>query len=371
MARRTLNPKRDYGIDALRILSMLMIIVYHIIHHPNLLPTRVRFTPGYDFVLFTELCLMCAVNCYVAISGYVGIASPHKYSRLAELWLTVLCYSAGITLLYYFYRPGSVSFTTLWRSFLPGLNREYWFFSSYFILFLLMPLLNAAVNNLSRRRLEVILVSLLVFLGVFGSIYTVFTNKDSYGVNRGFSAFWMMALYLAGAYIRKYDVFASTKKYRFLLVFFLTAAVSTVLKLLMQYHVIQTRHNVNYFNALFVNYNSLNLWICALMLLLFFRGLKLRPFVCRVVAFLTPMTFSVYLIHDHPLIRARFFQTSMHFLGRLNTPLMLLSAVGIALCIYLVCTGVDLIRYYLFRLLKIRKRLDALENRIAERLRKA
>ncbi len=368
MAPRMTDTKRDRGIDALRILSMLMIIVYHILHHPNLLITRVRFTPGYDFVLFTQLCLMCAVNCYVAISGYVGIASPHRYSRIAELWLTVLCYSAGVTLLYYFYRPGSVSITMLWRSFLPALSREYWFFSSYFVLFLMMPLLNAAINALSRRRLEIILVTLLVFIGAIGSFYFGATNKDSFGVNRGFSALWMIVLYSAGAYIRKYDVFARTKRVRFLLVFFITAAASTALKLLVQYYAIKTRHNVNYYNTLFINYNSLNLWICALSLLLFFRGLKIRPFPGRVIAFLTPMTFSVYLIHDHPLIRTRFFNTSLHFLGRLNTPLMLLSAVGIAVCIYLVCSGIDWIRCFLFRLLKIRKRLDALENRISERL---
>lgn len=370
MAPRMTDKKRDRGIDALRILSMLMIIVYHILNHPNLLITRVRFTPGYDVVLFSQLCLMCAVNCYVAISGYVGIASPRRYSRIAELWLTVLCYSAGITLLYYFYRPGSVSLTMLWRSFLPALNREYWFFSSYFVLFLLMPLLNAAVNALSRRRLEIILATLFVFVGVIGSIYYSFTNKDSFSVNRGFSPLWMTALYLAGAYIRKYDVFANTKRIRFLLVFFITAAAATALKLLVQYYAIKTRHNANYFNALFINYNSLNLWICALSLLLFFRGLKLRPFVSRVVAFLTPMTFSVYLIHDHPLIRARFFQTSLKILGRLSTPLMLLSAVGIALCVYLVCSGIDLIRHTLFRLLRIRKGLEALENRISEKLTK-
>ncbi|MBR1533028.1 MAG: acyltransferase [Ruminococcus sp.] len=370
MARRMLDQKRNYGIDALRILSMLMIIFYHILHHPNLLPTRVRFTPGYDVVLFTQLALMCAVNCYVLISGYVGVASPHKYSRVVELWLTVLCYSAGITLMYYLFRPGSVTFTVLWRSFLPLLSREYWFFSSYFVLFLLMPLLNNAVNTLSRRRLEVILVSLMLFIGVFGSIYNSFTNTDSFGVNRGFSAWWMMVLYLVGAYIRKYDIFAHTKRYRFLLVFFITAAFSTALKLLMQYHVIQTRHNVNYFNALFINYTSLNLWICAISLLLFFRGLHFKPVVNRIIAFLTPMTFSVYLIHDHPIIRARITKSSLLFLGKMPTPTMLLCAAGIAVGVYLVCSAVDLIRWYLFRLLKLRQRLDTLETRVKKRLTK-
>ena len=370
MKLRQLNPKRDYAIDLLRILSMLMIVCYHILHHPNLLPTRVRFTPGYDIVLFIQLCLMCAVNVYTLISGYVGYGSRPRCSRLGELWLTVLCYSAGITLIYYLSRPGSVPASELWKYFLPSLNHKYWFFSAYFVLFLFRPLLNFAVDHLPRRRLKLILISLLLFIGLFASIYTGVTGTDSYGVNRGFSAWWMMVLYLVGAYIRKYDPFSNTKRWRFLLAFFLTAAVSTALKLLVQLFAIRRFHIVRYFSTTFFNYNSINLWIGALCLFLFFRGLKLKPLICRVVAFLTPMTFSVYLIHDHPLIRARIFKTAFLPLGTLSTPLMLLSAAGISVLIYLACSAVDYLRVLLFRLLRIRKLLDRLEEKIFAGLRK-
>ncbi len=370
MKLRPLNPKRDYAIDLLRILSMLMIIFYHILHHPNLLPTRVRFTPGYDIVLFTQLCLMCAVNIYALISGYVGYGSRPRYSRLAELWLTVLCYSAGIALLYFLFRPGSVSASELWKYFLPSLNHKYWFFSAYFILFLFRPLLHSAVDHLSRRRLKFVLISLLVFIGIISTIYTDLTGTDSYGVNRGFSAWWMMVLYLVGAYIRKYDPFAKTKRWRFLLAFFLTAAVSTALKLLVQYYAIRKMHNVRYYNSMFINYNSINLWIGALCLFFFFRGLKLKPLISRVVAFLTPMTFSVYLIHDHPLIRARIFKTAFLPLSKLPTPLMLLSALGISVAIYLLCSAIDYLRVLLFRLLRIRKLFDSLESKAIVKLKR-
>lgn len=370
MKLRPLDPKRDYAIDLLRILSMLMIVFYHILHHPNLLPTRVRFTPGYDVVLFTQLCLMCAVNVFVLISGYVGYGSRPRYSRLLELWLTVLCYSAGVTLFYFLFRSGSISASQLWKYFLPSLNHKYWFFSAYFVLFLFRPLLHSAVDHLSQRQLKVTLVSLVLLLGLFASLYTSLTSTDSYGINRGFSAWWMMVLYLVGAYIRKYDPFSNTKRWRYLLIFFLTAAVSTALKLLVQYYAIRKMHNVRYFNSMFTNYNSINLWIGALCLFLFFRGLKLTPLISRVVAFLTPMTFSVYLIHDHPLIRTRIIKTAFLPLGRLSTPLMLLSALGVSVALFLLCSAIDYVRLLLFRLLRIRKRLDRLEDKVFGELRK-
>lgn len=370
MKLRQLNPKRDYAIDLLRILSMLMIVCYHILHHPNLLPTRVRFTPGYDTVLFVELCLMCAVNVYTLISGYVGYGSRPRCSRLAELWLTVLCYSAGIMLYYYLFRPGSVPVSQLWRYFLPSLNHKYWFFSAYFVLFLFRPLLHAAVDHLSKRQLKYILMSLLLLLGLFAPLYTSLTSTDSYGINRGFSAWWMMVLYLVGAYIRKYDPFSETKRWRYLAVFFATAAVSTALKLLIQLYAIRKMHNIRYFNAMFFNYNSINLWVGAICLFLFFRGLKLKPLISRVVTFLTPMTFSVYLIHDHPLIRDRILKPAFIPLGKLSTPLLLLSAAGISVLIYLACSAVDYLRVLLFRLLRIRKLLDRLEDKIIAGLRR-
>ena len=370
MALRELNPKRNYGIDALRVLSMLMIVMYHLIYYSGLLGSRDRFSLSYDAVLFLQLALMCAVNCYVLISGYVGVTATHRYSRLVELWLRVLIYSAGITLFYYLFRPGTVSFTALWKSFIPGLSREYWFFSSYFVLFLVMPLLNAAVNTLSRRRMKILLFTLLLFVGVIGSIYYAYTTTDSYGVNRGYSAWWMMILYLVGAYIRKYDVLAGTKHRKFLLTFVLTVAASTALKLLIQSYAIGKYHSIRRFGTAFTNYNSVNLVICAIALLLFFRNLQIKPILSRIITVLSPLTFSVYLIHDHPLIRARIMKSAFLFLQKMSLPLMLLCAVGIAVGIYLVCSAVDLIRHWLFRLLKIRKRLDSLETGIRAKLNK-
>ena len=362
------DPQRNYGIDALRILSMLMIVMYHILHYSELPTSRVRFTPGYDIMMFLELGLMCAVNCYVLISGYVGIAARHRYSRLVELWLQVLLYSAGITLAYYLLRPGSVDPTALWKSFIPGLSREYWFFSSYFVLFLVKPLLNAAVERLSRRRLKIVLIVLLLFVGVLGSFYYVYSGTDSFGVNRGYSAWWMMILYLIGAYIRKYDAFAGTKKRRFVLVFFLTVAAATVVKLLVQAYALQKLHSIRYYYTAFTNYTSINLWICAVALLLFFRKLHFKPLINRIVAFLAPMTFGVYLIHDHPLIRDRIMRSALLFLRELPLPTMLLCVFGITLGVYLACSCADLLRLWLFRLLKIRNRLDALETYVGKKL---
>ncbi len=367
MTLTPVNPKRNYGIDALRILSMLMIAVHHIITHGGLLKSRDLFSGSYDMLVITELTVLCAVNCYVLISGYVGVFSRHKYSNLAALWLQVFFYSAGITALFWIFKPGAVDLRVFLRSLIPVTSREYWFFSCYFVLFLLTPVLNLAVQKLSRRRLEVLLLSLILCLGVFNSVYNAYNGTDTLNLNRGYSAWWMMVLYMTGGYIRKYDVFGSVKKSRFIIVFFATVAVSAVLKLLVQSYTYHTYGSLKY-NTLFYQYNSLNIFICAVALFLFFRKLSFKPAVDRIIAFLAPMTFGVYLIHDNPLIRNYIVKQHLGFLQKLNAPLMMLGILGTAVGIYLVCSAIDLGRLYLFKLLKVKPRLEKLEAAVRKRL---
>ena len=365
MTLRPVDPKRNYGVDALRILSMLMIAVHHIITHGGVLKTRDLFSLGYDSLVFAELTVLCAVNCYVLISGYVGAFSKTRYSNLAALWLQVFFYSFGITLLFKLFAPDVVTLRILFRSLIPVTSREYWFFSCYFVLFLLTPILNLAIQQLSRRRLEVLLLSLFVILGVVNVVYSVYYNTDTLSIFRGYSAWWMAVLYLTGGYIRKYNPLAHIKKSRFLIVFFGTVAVSTALKLLVQSYSYNKYHSLKY-NMLFYQYNSLNICICAIALLLFFIRLDLKNSLSRIVAFLTPMTFGVYLIHDHPLIRNYFMKRKLGFLHNLPAPLMILAILGLAVAIYLSCSGVDWLRLQLFKLLKIKLRLETLENRIRQ-----
>ena len=367
MTLRPINPKRNYGIDALRILSMLMIAVHHIITHGGLLKSRELFSAGYDALVAAELCVLCAVNCYVLISGYVGAFSKTKYSNLAALWLQVFLYSADITLVFKLIMPAKISLRVIFRSLIPVTSREYWFFSCYFILFLLMPILNLAVQQLSRRRLEVLLVSLYLFIGVFNSVYSAYYGTDTIDINRGYSAWWMMALYLTGGYIRRFDVLGRVKKSRFLIVYCATVAVSAVLKLLTQSLSMQLEGALKH-NTLFYQYTSLNICICAVSLLLFFRGLNVRAGVCRAVAFLTPMTFGVYLIHDHPLIRSYVIKRYLGFMQKMNAPLMILCVLLTAVGIYVVCSGIDFLRVKLFDLLKVKPRLEKLEDGIRVRL---
>lgn len=92
--------KRNSGIDLLRIISMLMIVVLHILAHGGLLGTKTELPGGrYEIVWFLETAAYCGVNCYALISGYVGVDREYRFTKIVPLHFQVLFYTIGIAAL--------------------------------------------------------------------------------------------------------------------------------------------------------------------------------------------------------------------------------------------------------------------------------
>ena len=62
--------KRKYGIDFLKIISMLMIVLLHILSHGGVLKGLNSFSAQYAAAHFLQCMAACAVNVYVMISGF-------------------------------------------------------------------------------------------------------------------------------------------------------------------------------------------------------------------------------------------------------------------------------------------------------------
>ena len=108
-------------------------------------------TPNYAVSWYLELSAYCAVNCFALITGYVGVNVPYRISRFINLWFQVFFYTAGITFLFKWLVPGSVSFKGMIQAFFPVLRLAYWYFTAYAVLFCFIPFLNPAIRSLSRE----------------------------------------------------------------------------------------------------------------------------------------------------------------------------------------------------------------------------
>ena len=103
-------------------------------------------------------------------------------------------------------------------------------------------------------------------------------------------------------------------------------------------------------------------------LVLLFSNMHLPKWLSKTVTFLAPASFGVYLIHLHPFVRNHILLD--RFVSFADKPVWVLLplVLGLTAGIYAVCSGIDLLRHWMFRLLKIKERLTKLENKILPKM---
>ena len=103
-----------------------------------------------------------------------------------------------------------------------------------------------------------------------------------------------------------------------------------------------------------------------MFLLLAFEKINFAPGVTKIIAFLSPLAFSVYLIHVQHLVFEKILKD--RFLWVADRPLyqMLPLVLAIALAIYIICSAIDFVRLELFKAVKLKTLLQNAENRIKE-----
>lgn len=295
------KPSRNYGIDALRIVSMLMIVVLHILGTGGVLESSIK--TNYWIAWFLEIACFCAVNCYALISGYVGVFSKYKIGNLAYIWCQVAFYSVLITMGFKVFCPQSVGKTEILSAFLPIVSKQYWYVTAYAILFLFIPFLNAGIEKLSQKQLGFFLGSIFIFSSLLQPVIHHFWG-DVFLLGAGYSALWLIILYVLGGYIRKYGLFNKIKRHRtsvFLSLFVLSTLITWCSKFLLE------TFSKRFFGKttgvdIFINYQSITMVASAVFLLLAFEKINFAPAVAKIIAFLSPLAFSVYLIHVQHLV---------------------------------------------------------------------
>ena len=97
--KQTVSENRNYGIDALRLFSMFLVVILHVLGRGGILGAT---NGGKLFVcMILETAAFCSVDCFALISGYVsysGEEKPFRYSKYIHLWLQVVFYSFGFTI---------------------------------------------------------------------------------------------------------------------------------------------------------------------------------------------------------------------------------------------------------------------------------
>lgn len=350
--------KRNYGIDLLRMLLMFMVVMLHMLGNGGILNTVTLHSANYYSAWTLEVLCYCAVNCYAMISGYVTFERKYKITSLVMIWIQTILYTLITTILFVFLFDKSVSLSYFLKTFLSLENNPLWYVPAYTGLYVFIPILNTAVSSMTVRQTKGFFLLSMFLL----TIVPTATTMDPLGLQQGYSTLWLMYLYLIGAMMKKYNIKDYTKKYNFILIYFICILMMLIYKVGTSFLTMHLFGQVK-FDGLLINYTSPTMVFAAMGLLLYFVSLDLDKRTCKWIGILSPAAFGVYLLHNQPLLHYAM-TNRLSPIANLPTIWMLVWTLGLSAMLYILCMLIDLLRIYLSKLINLKKKVASLEEKL-------
>lgn len=343
---------RDSNFEAMRILSMFFIVMYHIFVHGKVL----EHDSGMMEVILTfiESLLLVCVNSFILVTGYFQCEKDIHASKVIKLinqtWFYKVVIMFALVLCGIIMLPDNL---TIIRILFPIDNGTYWYINCYILLYLISPLLNKIINNSNKKEFTNIIILLFIILSVLPTL-----SKDVYFnayTGRDLSTF--ILLYFIGAYLKKYPLEKSKlmKKHKnkskiiYFGGFVAFALISTIASII--YNKLSTHGAVlselgRTFGYLHISYASPILVIESICYFLFFKTLSFKSkFIEKVSA----CTLGVYLISENIFIRENLYRLSGLTEITTITPKLVLILFLVGILIYIICTIIEFIRQSIFK----------------------
>lgn len=353
--------ERNYGIDLLRILATFMVVMLHVLAQGGILKSLSTKPISGEVIWFIDILCFCAVNIFGLISGYVGLFANRKLSNILVLWLQVAFYNVLSVILVGVFWTEDFSVKYIVTNLFPILNNTNWYFTSYFVLFFFMPLVNSWVAKSEKNTLnKILLISVILFMGI-ESLQTV----EPFGVHSGYSFVWLGLLYFIGAYIKKYKLLEKLTV-KWCALGFLGCAVLTWLVRVGIELVTWKVLGAPALGTKFISYTSPVMVLQAVFALELFSKIKIKPPVIKVVSWFAPMTFGVFILHTVPAFYRYILKDAFLFVSAHSVLFIFGFSLLVVIAIFLGGSLIDWCRIRLFRLCKV----PVLAQKIGDRAKK-
>ncbi len=293
--------RRMTNVELLRILAMVMVVVMHFLSHSgSLVETDSPLSSVRIIGTLLEMFCLAAVNTYVFISGYFGVKSGFRPSKAIALLCQIWFYAIGIFLVLAAmgiptmgYSKGSLNVYGLMQYFFPVETEHYWFATSYFMLYLLTPVLGTAVKSMSKKQLQITLGGLLILFSGIKSVCPLMLAVDKYGYDLA----WFICVYLTAAYFGLYGSQFFEKKGW--LVYIISSLAGFGIQIVMWLLCQRSTSFAYYFSVPF-HYNFIFCLTGAVGLFYGFLHIKIKEGpVAEAIRRLGALSFGVYLLHEH------------------------------------------------------------------------
>lgn len=323
--------QRNSNIELLRMVSMFMIILHH---YCNAIAPYLNIendTFNTLIVQFFTIGGKIGVDVFFLISGYFMIQSKMKlkkffhvvrmcvfYNLMVCVFMYVLGYSYPVK--YFFYMI----------PFLFDLNTS--FVANYLLIYLITPVLNAGLNNITRKQYHILL----------GVLIYIFTIQESILFQNSWQYFgWGITCYCIGAYIRRYNIdkfgrinYGVYYLFSYLIVFALILCVDFI----------------PLFKKIFSNWgfwvtNAHKLSIIVPSILLFMSFLKMNVNYKSWINMFASATLGVLLLHANNAIQRDWLWYELIEVKKyVGSNYLVLHMFLSSVLVYLICVLIDVIR---------------------------
>lgn len=342
-----MKKNRESNFELMRLISMFMIVMWHILVHGNLF-NKVNDVMSFTGEIILAL-LVVHVNSLVFLMGYFNGSNKkirkEKYLKLiGEAWF----YKAIIAIIFIIFQLAHLSHITIFEELLPLDFNNYWFLNCYLIVYILSPYLNKVTEKLTEKeflRFILILVFLLTILPII-SQNRILSNNGSNVIN-------FIIVYYLGSYFKKYPLsenyhfkYFSKKKLQILLVIMLFAFailnISTNCLGEKMYNL--DNEFFQYIGKIilstFTSYSNPFVIAQACAYCLLFETFKIKS---KIINYCAASTFGIYLIHDNHLVRKELYNWTNN-IKSISTSHNIVILLLLTVIIYISCFIIETIR---------------------------
>lgn len=344
-----IETQRNYGIDCLRIVSMLYIVILHTLGHGGVLNSAKEGSVQYQLAWFLEIWSYCAVDVFALISGYVAVENTSigkYYEKYVVLWIRVVFYSLLMVLACNILFPDLVTRQDLIRAFFPVTTSNYWYFTSYTGVVCLMPVVSTSLRYLNVNQAKKVMTVLIAVFSVYDIIAKQIVPLSGYNFS------WLMILFILGAIIKKSRTYDTWRDSYLAIGILVLNSLTWIWKI---YGISLSFFFVKIDNNLFVSYCSPTVLMSSIFYLVLFSRVPCRNrYIQKVITVCATGSFSVYLINDNPCFRKCFIKNRFADLTNDNVALMSVKVLLYASVFLFLALLIDSVRQKLFKVCKIR-----------------
>lgn len=331
-----LKNKRNYGLDLLKIVAMIMVLILHMLSWTGALDSGniYRWIPAWMLQTFSYF----AVDCFVIITGYVLSDKEETKENVKSIQVKTLTFGILGFVIFFPIVGSQYGILSILRCFFPVVLQGWWFIQSYIILLLFIPYFNKAIKNLSNKNL--FRLCILIFI-VFSVMFTLFRKTGWDEPNGGSGYVLFFCLYFGGAALKRFENKVKIS-YKFGLIGYFIICI-TLFTSKITIHYIQIHYSLKIdtdYSSLFYNYSSILVVLGAVSLVYAFMKLNIHENLKRWIKTLSKYSLCVYLLHMHPILKyilAEVFSSAADTKGK--TFILIFVFGTIILFLLGICTG--------------------------------